>query len=323
MSYVPLILSGYVYSHESETIIDNVIITVTNNTTKEIHNGSEVLFPELTTNSSGEWQVNLANFTSGYSNLDEIEISLEYNGLKDLVKVTISGNNNIDSIILTPLDNKVYDFERAIDYLGCKILIYTESRTLDTEYESIDTETIARHEIEDDTYGSIQINNDDMIQAKEGIINQGSAIGYFKVRYNVDNGYKIRIPTDTDNYWIVQDHPIRRYFNNLAAYDEAKLVKIQTSFVTAAAGSTADTTVEAQTPWYCYGASCTGSDGDYNRTLTITTSSMASLEKIYLDGLRLTVGVDYDAVYNSTNMVITFDGVQVWDSQKIGVDYSL
>ena len=208
--------------------------------------------------------------------------------------------------------------------MGSIVLIYRESRTLDEDYESVDTETITRHPIEDDTFASIQIEEDEISSEEQGIVSHGEATGYFKIRYNVSKDDRIRVPTDEDNIWIVQGKPIRRRFGNYANHDEARLVRIDTQFLSASAGSTiTDDSITAQTPVYKLGSDCTETNGEFNRVLTVTTASTSTLEKVYLDGIRLTPGTDYDVAYNNTSLVITFDGVRVFDTQHIGVDYSL
>lgn len=323
MSPVPLIVAGHVYLFNTSTPISDVIVNVKNLNTGEVHNGGEASYPELTTNANGEWQVNLANFTNGYSNLDVVEISMVYNDEQDKIFRTIVGTNPVSSLVLQPIPEETFTYERNLDEIGDKVIIYRETRTLDADYESIDTETITRHPVEDDTFASIQIEEDEVSLEDQGVVSHGTAIGYFKVRYDVAKDDRIRVPTDTDNIWVVMNKPVRHNFKNKAHHDEARLMRVTPTFVEYAAGAGAtDPGAEFQTSVYKLGSDCTGNDGDTSRVLTVTTSSTPQLERIYLDGLRLVVGTHYNATYTSTSLVITFI-VKVWDTQTIGVDYAI
>lgn len=325
MASVPIIIAGHVYQFNSTDILSDVVVAIKNMETGEEHNGAESLFPELTTNSAGEFQANLANFTTDYSNLDLIRVTLNHNGDKDVIFFTIQGTKSVQTLVLTPVPNEdIYDYERGLDEIGSKVLIYRETKTLEDDYKSIETETITAHPIEDDTYAEIQIEEDEVEQMEQGVVSHGEATGFFKVRYNVSKDDRIRIPTDSDNIWIVQNKPVRRRINNQPQHDEARLVRVSTVFLGASAGSTiTDDDVEAQTPVYKLGSNCTLTNAEFSRVLTITTASTPILEKVYLDGKRLTPGTDYDVAYNSTSLVITFSGVRIFDEQHIGVDYSL
>ena len=319
----PLIIAGHVYSFNSTTPIADVVVNIKNLNTGESHNGGESSYPELATNANGEWQVNLANFTNGYSNLDVIEISMVYSGEQDKIYKTLAGTNPVSSLVLQPIPEETFTYERNLDEVGDKVIIYRETRTLDADYESIDTETITRHPVEDDTYASIQIEEDEVTLEDQGVVSHGTAIGYFKVRYDISKDDRVRVPTDTDNIWVVMNKPVRYNFKNKAHHDEARLMRVTPTFVEYAAGAGATYPgAEFQTSVYKLGSDCTGNDGATDRVLTVTTSSTPQLERIYLDGLRLVVGTHYNATYNNTSLVITFI-IKVWDTQTIGVDYAI
>jgi len=71
---------------------------------------------------------------------------------------------------------------------------------------------------------------------------------------------------------------------------------------------------------YKSGSDCSGSDGDANRVLTLTNTSLSSHERVFLDGVRLKKDVDYTVNHLNSNSTITFL-VKVWNDQKIEVDY--
>ena len=96
---LPLIISGIVYDDDGTTPIDGAICYVYNKDLDEEHNGYDSLFPELKTNSAGEYQINLANFTGDWGAGDEVWISAFYGQKSQCVKVTVS--TNVDGIDLT------------------------------------------------------------------------------------------------------------------------------------------------------------------------------------------------------------------------------
>lgn len=321
MPSTPLIIAGHCYTHGTETAIEDVIVTVknTNPARFEEHNGAESAFSELTTNSDGEFQVNLANFTNGYADGDEIEVSLNYGGKRDLITVTISGTTPISSLVLTPLDEEVYSFERTLEAIGDKVTIFRESRTLDTDYDSVDTETHYAHPIDDDTYTSIQVKEDEVSVEDEGTVSHGVAKGFFKHRYNISKDDVIKLD---NNYWRVQDRPILQRFKNEPHHYEANLVRIYTVEISADGGSLVTTIqeIEISKTYAGTGADLSGSDGTKSRVLTITTTATPFREEVYVDGARISSS-DYSVDYNSTSLVITFTEIDIWDSQQIVVDY--
>ena len=141
----------------------------------------------------------------------------------------------------------------------------------------------------------------------------GLATGYFKIRYGVVKDSRIRMPNDSTNYWVVMDKPTRLYHNNQAHHDMARLRRV--------AGTFAATTGTTPVIIYKDGSDCTLTDGVINRVLTITTDSIPTNIKITVDGTRVRPDVHYSITTSSTGMVITFDGVRVWDTQYISIDY--
>jgi len=71
---------------------------------------------------------------------------------------------------------------------------------------------------------------------------------------------------------------------------------------------------------YKLGSDCSGSDGDTNRVLTLSNTSLSSQERVYLDGVRLQKDTQYTVNHLNASSTITFL-VKVWDTQKIQVDY--
>ena len=104
----PLVFAGFCYQHGTETAVADIIVTVENSRTNEAHNGAEALFPELTTNSSGEWQVNLANYDTDYADEDVMIITCINGELKDQIEVTLNGTNPFTNLILTPVIDEIY-----------------------------------------------------------------------------------------------------------------------------------------------------------------------------------------------------------------------
>ncbi len=68
------------------------------------------------------------------------------------------------------------------------------------------------------------------------------------------------------------------------------------------------------------GSDCTGSDGATNRVLTLTNSRLSSNEDVFVNGIRLTINVDYTITHNTSNSTITFLG-EIYDSDYITVRY--
>jgi len=68
------------------------------------------------------------------------------------------------------------------------------------------------------------------------------------------------------------------------------------------------------------GSNLTGINGDSNRVLTLTNSALSSREKIYLDGLRLKLNIQYSISHLSNNSTATFL-IPIWDDQVIAAEY--
>lgn len=314
MPQTPLIIAGHVYTHGSTTAIENVIVTVKNATKNEEHNGAEDAFPELTTNSAGEFQANLANFTTTYEDDDIIEVSLNYDGKRDLVTYTLSGTASISSLVLTPLNEDIFSFERTLEDIGEKVAILREAKTLDTDYDSADTERVQTHPIGGNIYASVQIEEDSWSAEDQGVVSHGIAKGYFKCRYEVAKDNIIRVPPAGDNYWRVQDKPVihRSGIADGPHHYEANLVRI--------GNDEAPDHIETAYTSAGLGSDCTGSDGERSRVFTISTTATPIKEEVYVDGMRISPD-DYTSTYSATSLVITFDDIDIWDSQQIVVDY--
>lgn len=322
MPYPPWVVGGKVYEHSTTTAVESVNVSVRNTRTNEYRDGADDDFSELTTNSAGEFQCNLANFTGGYQSGDEIEVSINHDGLKDMITFEVTSEGAITNLVLTPLPEEVYDFERALDEVGSKVAIYSETRTFDSDYESIDTETRYMSDIGGDCYASIQIESDEESQEEEGIMPHGLATGYFKKRYNIDKDSIIIAPTGSSNYWRVMDKPILHTFNNEYHHYEAKLMRIPSVSISADGGSLVSDVTQIPTlnTWSGTGSDCNGNDGATSRVLTFTTSAKGFSERIYLEGRRLKSD-DYSITFNNTSIEITFSGVDVWNDNEIVVDY--
>jgi len=73
---IPYPISGYVYDIDGSTAAEGAVVTALNGTT-----GEELATPyQSTTNASGEYSIDLANLTSGYSNGDKIVVKVTYSG---------------------------------------------------------------------------------------------------------------------------------------------------------------------------------------------------------------------------------------------------
>jgi len=68
------------------------------------------------------------------------------------------------------------------------------------------------------------------------------------------------------------------------------------------------------------GSSATGSDGDKDRTITLTETKNLTIQEVYLDGLLLTETIQY--TINNTTKVISFVDTYVFNSQLISIFYS-
>jgi len=317
----PLIIAGFVYIHGTKTIIEGAIVSAKLKRTNEIHSGSETAYPELVTNSAGEWQLNLANFTDAWQSGDTLILTLDYNGLKDYIEVTLTQSTS--NIILTPCPREVYDFERALDNVGNKIYVYKTTDTLDSDYGSIETETIAKNETEDNTYASVQIEEDNMDLKDEGIVSRGKAKGFLKVRYTIMKDNIIRSPTNSTSFWRVMNKPILIFYKNEKHHYEANLERDYSVEDSATEGIliTNMLSIEKSYSAVNYGSSCTGSEGATSRALTITTTAKPFSERIFVDGMRV-ASSDYSITFNNTSIVIIFTGIPIWNTQKIVVDYS-
>ena len=226
MPTVPLVLAGHVYTHDTQTPISGIVVSCRNLTTGEEHNGSEGVYPELTTNVNGEFLVNLANFDNTYSSGDRVRFTLIHNGLEDEIYITIT-NASVSTLVMTPLIEEVFDYERCLDDLGSIVTIFNEVRTLDDDYGSIDLETVSEHPNKDDTFASIQIEEDELSQERQGVVPHGKAKGFFKVRYNVKKDDTVEVPKDSGDKWKVMDRPVSHWISNVLSHHEANLERIE------------------------------------------------------------------------------------------------
>ncbi len=223
-----LITAGHCYVHGTNTPIENVVITVKNKRTNETHNGTESKFPELKTNSNGEFLVNHANFTNEYQDDDEIEYTLIYNGLKDLILYTISGTSGTTGLVMTPLPTKAYTFERKLDDMGSRITIkHSSLKSFDDDYDSVTDSELTNHSLTQHIYGSIQPEEDEIMMADEGVVDKGLSKGFFKVRDGINRGDQITAPLGSDNVWIIQDKPIQRDMENQGHHIVCRLRRIR------------------------------------------------------------------------------------------------
>ena len=74
---------------------------------------------------------------------------------------------------------------------------------------------------------------------------------------------------------------------------------------------------------YFNGSSCTGSDGEQNRTLTLSNSYETSNDnfQVFVNNSFLHLTKDYTVVHNASNTIITFLNY-LWDDQSITIIYS-
>lgn len=112
MPQTSYIIGGKVYQTDGSTVIASVIVYVKNRTTGESHNSNDAGFEDLLTNSSGEFQVNLASFTTDYANGDVIEVSASNSTYgADLetttVNTTAGGDSNVN-LVLVPMIFKCF-----------------------------------------------------------------------------------------------------------------------------------------------------------------------------------------------------------------------
>lgn len=98
MVYVPYPLSGLVKDVDGSTVLENIIVTAYDFNTKE--------YISSVTNSSGEYMLDLANLTSGYSNGDVIYLTAITNNTSNIKKyehyrTTVSTSNGLEEKNLT------------------------------------------------------------------------------------------------------------------------------------------------------------------------------------------------------------------------------
>ena len=222
MPGIPLPVAFRVYEHGTTTPIEGVNVGVRNLRTREFRDSDDDNFNLLLTSSVGEGTFNAANFTEEYAIGDEIEITLNHNGLKDKIFITLV-SGPMAGIVLTPCPREVYDYERSLDEIGSIISITNASRTLSDDYGSIKTETQTAHPNKDNTYASIQPEEENIDLEEQGEIEVGRANGFFKVRYNISKDDKITVHGSS---WRVQNKPITYYYKNAKHHQEAELVKL-------------------------------------------------------------------------------------------------
>lgn len=88
----PLIISGKIYQSDGSTPRENALVYVFNKNTNETHNGNESNFPELKTNASGEYLVNLANYDLDWSVDDRIYVSAYFDDSAQSDTFTLTGD---------------------------------------------------------------------------------------------------------------------------------------------------------------------------------------------------------------------------------------
>ena len=101
MPGIPLPVAFRVYEHGTTTPIEGVNVGVRNLRTREFRDSDDDNFNLLLTSSVGEGTFNASNFTEEYAIGDEIEITLNHNGLKDKIFITLV-SGPMAGIVLTP-----------------------------------------------------------------------------------------------------------------------------------------------------------------------------------------------------------------------------
>lgn len=97
MPFSPYIIAGHCYQSDGSTVQAGAVVFVYNKTKDEIHHGNDPLFPDLITNSNGEYLVNLANYTTGWTEGDEVHISAYYEDTAQHRRLILPAGGSIDN----------------------------------------------------------------------------------------------------------------------------------------------------------------------------------------------------------------------------------
>lgn len=224
MPNLPYTIAGIVYSSDGTTVLESVNVQVTNVTTGESHTGSDSGYENLISNSSGEFQVNLGSFTSGYSNADSIEImGKNANGLDSETTTVNTANAGESTITLVLVPEDINNLWDQIDEVGER----SDHRRITTSYET-DEGSIEGEGTYTDTTMTIshQIISDERVLLPWGEVKEGEAIGFFKGKENLQKDDLIRIPMTTGQWWRIQNVPVRYRRNGHNATFEARLVRV-------------------------------------------------------------------------------------------------
>ena len=223
------VISGVVFDSDGSTLLSDINVQVTNTTTGESHNSTEDDFLDLETNAQGEWQTNLAKFTS-FSNGDSLSITA-LGGIKgnDTETTTVvlanGGESNIDLVLVT---DEVQLINDTINTLGERATHRTFATTYDTSLRG------ARGTILTETPTDATITmyhepvEDEEVLMEWGEVKQGEALMVFKSKNEPNKGDLIRVPT-TGDFWRVQNKPIRYRKGGITFSFEARGVRIDSS----------------------------------------------------------------------------------------------
>src|SRR3990167_8133320 len=208
------VLAGHAYQSDGSTAISGLTLTIINKTKGESHSGSEGgLFATLITNSAGEWQADVANFTNEYGNGDSISIEAASSTHgKDIETTTIDTSLAGEiSINLVLVDEVIYNFNRALNKIGMRVDHYTPTQTTDDpvgeglDYGSFSAESLGT---KTNMTVSFQILSDDEKLVEEGYEHSGIAMVFFKGKETINKDDIIVVPRTSGDKWRVNNKPI-------------------------------------------------------------------------------------------------------------------
>lgn len=214
-------VSGIAYQTNGTTALANVSVNVTNETTGESHSSSDSGFENLLTNSAGEWQTNLADFTDGYNNGDIISSStVDSSGNKDTETFTVvTANGSQTGINLVVVPDATNLLNEGINSTGEEVTYSSMAETYEDDRGNIETETATTSTIT--IYH--EITEDEVKLVEWGEIQVGEALGIFKGKDDPVKGDKILLDS---REWRVQNKPRLYKLSGVKHHWEARMVLI-------------------------------------------------------------------------------------------------
>lgn len=216
---------GYCYRSDVTTTVSNLNIYLTNVSTGDSLNGDS--YPDLKTDSNGQWAVNLADLPKGWSVGDSIKIEANHSDYgKDIVTLTVSSGAG-ESCVKIVLQSLIhFNVDRAIDELGETFDYRTVNSTQDTEYfGSITAESTSDTTIK----GVFKADDDTSFVDVEGVKRVVNAKAVVRTRDSPAKDNLIRIPRTTGAWYRIKDEPLARREANETMFYVITLVLVNAS----------------------------------------------------------------------------------------------